>query len=110
MHSNRQIKRIYFSLELLNWLSVALPLPFIVLFMQARGLDLFQIGLVNGLYAVTIVVLELPTGGMADAIGRKPVTVLSYIATALASLTFLFAFSLPVFAIAWVFNALKGRV
>ncbi|MCA9838213.1 MAG: MFS transporter [Trueperaceae bacterium] len=103
MHSNRQIKRIYFSLELLNWLSVALPLPFIVLFMQARGLDLFQIGLVNGLYAVTIVVLELPTGGMADAIGRKPVTVLSYIATALASLTFLFAFSLPVFAIAWVF-------
>ena len=97
-----QTKRVYYSLEFLNWLAVALPLPFAVLFMQARGLDLFQMGLLSGIYSVTIVLLELPTGGLADAIGRKPVTLMSYLATLGSSLVFLLSFSLPVFALAWI--------
>lgn len=102
MTSVAHVKRVYYSLEFLNWFAVAIPLPFVVLFMQARGLDLFQIGLLSGSYAITIVLLELPTGGLADTVGRKPVSLLSYLLAALSGLVFLVAFSFPIFAIAWI--------
>ena len=101
MRSVRAVKRTYYSLEFLNWFAVGLPLALIILLMQARGLDLFAIGLLNGVFALTIVLLELPTGGLADAIGRKPVALLSSLFTLAASVVFLFAFSFAPFALAF---------
>jgi len=66
-----------------------------VLFIQSRGLDLFQVGVVMGVYSLTIVLLEVPTGGLADAMGRKRVAIMAYGCLAIASCTFLFAFSFP---------------
>ncbi len=89
----RTITRVYLSITGLNWFAVALPLPIFVLFMQARGLSLSQIGLVMGLYSLTIVLLELPTGGLADAVGRKPVAVLAHGINLASGLLLFLAFS-----------------
>ena len=67
--SIQQIKRVYFLVTALRWLAVGLVLPISVLVMQSRGINLMQLGIIMGLYAVTIVLLELPTGGLARAAG-----------------------------------------
>lgn len=76
----------------------------IVLLMQARGMDLFQIGILMGAYSLTIVILELPTGGLADSLGRKPIGLLSYFFLLLAGLVFLFSFSFPALLLASILN------
>lgn len=88
-----RIKRVYFAITGLTWLAVALPLPIFVLFMQARGLSLAQVGLIMGLYSAVIVLLELPTGGLADAVGRKPVALLAHTMNLCAGVLIFFAFS-----------------
>jgi len=98
--SVKQIKRVYFGITALTWLSVAIPLPIFVLFMQARGINLFQLGIVMGVYSVVIVVLELPTGGLADAIGRKTVTLLAQSINLASGIVMLLAFSFEGFLLA----------
>lgn len=89
----QQIKRVYFLVTGLRWLAVGLVLPISVLFIQSRGMNLMQLGLIMGAYSVTIVLLELPTGGLADAIGRKKVALLAHTINILASLIIFFSFS-----------------
>jgi len=57
----------------LTWLPVGLHVPVMVLLMSHRGLDLATIGLVVTAHSVLVVVLELPTGAFADAVGRRGV-------------------------------------
>jgi DHA1 family quinolone resistance protein-like MFS transporter len=104
----RRVRFVYYLVQALFWLGVALPMAMTMLLARARGLNLFEIGLVVGVYSLTIVLLEVPTGGLADAIGRKRVATLAYGCIALASLTFLFAFSFPVFLLAFILNGI-GR-
>ena len=104
----RRTERIYYTAQALFWFSVSLPLALAVLFIQTRGLDLLQIGLLLGVYAATVALLEVPSGGLADAIGRKRVTLLAYLFLLASSLVFLFAFSFPVFLVFYVLNGV-GR-
>ena len=97
MKSVKHIQRVYYLVLSLHWFSTALPLALLVLLHQTRGLDLFQVGLLMGAYSLTIVLLEVPTGGLADSIGRKKVTLLAYGFTLLSGGIFLFAFSFPAF-------------
>ena len=69
--------RRYVGLTALRWLPVGLSVPVSVLLAQSRGLSVAQVGLVFAVYGMVCLVLELPTGGLADAIGRRPVLVLS---------------------------------
>jgi hypothetical protein len=69
-------------LTALRWFPIGLYVPIAVLLMQARGLDLATIGGVYAIYGVVTVALELPTGGLADAVGRRAVLVAASIATA----------------------------
>jgi MFS family permease len=89
----QQIKRVYFTVLALNWFAVALPLAIFFLFMQGRGINLFQLGVIMGLYSATIVLLELPTGGLADAIGRKKVALAAHSINVLANVVIFFSFS-----------------
>ncbi len=101
MRSIQQIQRVYYLIISVFWLSTALPMALTVLFMQSRGIDLFQVGLAMGIYSLTIVLLEVPTGGLADAVGRKRVAVISFCCQAIASGVLLFAFSFPVILVAF---------
>ncbi|WFE28910.1 MFS transporter [Solwaraspora sp. WMMD791] len=84
----RQIHRRYLVLHGLRWAPTGLLIPVTVLLMLERGLALPQIGLVVAAQGFTVLLLELPTGGLADAVGRKPV-LLGAATANLASLTVL---------------------
>ena len=108
MQNIRQVQRTYYLIISLFWLAVALPSAIGVLILQSRGLTLAQIGVLLGVYSLTIVLLEVPTGGLADTIGRKQVAMLAYACTALGVLAYLFAFSFVGFLLAFIFNGI-GR-
>ena len=97
-----RLKRSYFSVELLTWFAVALPLPLMTLYMQDRGLSLLEVGWVGALFSLAVVVLELPTGGLADTWGRKRTALASQGFMLLASMAFLLAFGVLGFALGWI--------
>ncbi|PSK62206.1 hypothetical protein B0E53_05885 [Micromonospora sp. MH33] len=83
--SVRQIRVRYLTLYGLRWLPSGLLMPVMILLMQERGLSLSQIGLVATAQGLVVLALELPTGGFADALGRKPVLLAAWV-VCLASL------------------------
>jgi len=69
------VRRHFLILAALRWFPVGLVIPVMVLLLRARGLDLTTIAVLMSAYSVTTAVCELPTGGLADVIGRRPVLV-----------------------------------
>ena len=94
-----------FWLTALRWLPVGLLTPVLVLLAQARGLSLPEIGLVLVVHSAVVVVLELPTGGLADTLGRRPVLLLSAVLHLLSCLVLLVAGGFAAFALG---SVLKG--
>src|ERR1051325_9048532 len=45
--------------------------PIYPLFLLGRGLDLFQMNAVLATYGITVVLFEVPTGALADVVGRR---------------------------------------
>jgi hypothetical protein len=72
-----QARRRFLLLLALRWLPVGLMIPVIVLLPLERGLTLAQYGSAAALQGITVLLLELPTGGLSDAIGRRPVLLLA---------------------------------
>ena len=71
----RSATRRLVGLTALRWLPVGLTTPIIVLLAQSRGLSLGEIGVLFTVHAAIVIALELPTGGLADVLGRRPVVV-----------------------------------
>nr|WP_205808259.1 MFS transporter [Micromonospora sp. HNM0581] len=96
----------------LRWLPTGLLIPVVVLLMQERGLTLTQIGLAAAAQGAVVLALELPTGGLADALGRKPVLVaansVGLVSLGLLVLADSFALLAVVWALQGVFRALDS--
>lgn len=101
----RSLTARYGTVSLLQELAIALPMPVLVVHMTGRGLGLDTVGLAFALRAVLVVALEVPTGGLADAIGRKTVALLSQLFT-LASFVALLLVTSPFLAL--VYAVLQG--
>lgn len=71
-----------------------------VLYMKSRGLDLFQIYLLESVISISIMFLEIPTGYLADRFSRKAFVVWGHLFFFLNMLIFYFARSFPFFALA----------
>ncbi|GAB4000996.1 hypothetical protein GCM10029992_34940 [Glycomyces albus] len=71
------LRRRFVLITALNWLPIAMAMAVLIILMDSRGLDLEVIGLIAALYGITTVVLELPTGGLADVISRRGVLAVS---------------------------------
>ena len=71
----RSATRRLVGLTALRWLPVGLTVPVMVLLVQARGLSLADVGLLFTVYGAVVIGLELPTGGLADVVGRRAVIV-----------------------------------
>ncbi|GII61865.1 hypothetical protein Skr01_19500 [Sphaerisporangium krabiense] len=71
--SPRAALRRYGLISALTWLPPGLMMASMILLMSSRGLGLAQIGVVMSCYSVVVVILELPTGGLADVLGRRAV-------------------------------------
>lgn len=67
----------YHLLLALRFVPTGLFVTVFVLLLRDRGLTLTEIGLGTAAQGVVMLFLELPSGGLADALGRKPVLVLA---------------------------------
>ena len=54
-------------------------LPILVLFYQEQGLSMFQVVSLQAIFSVTVLITEIPSGYLADVIGRKKSLVLGTI-------------------------------
>jgi hypothetical protein len=70
-------RRRYLALIGLRWLPTGLLIPIMTLLALSRGLSLTEIGFVFSLQGLVVLGLELPTGGLSDALGRRPVLLLA---------------------------------
>ena len=97
----RQARTRFLILEALRWFPTGLLLPVWALLPVERGLTLAQLGVAAAAQGVVVLALELPTGGLSDSLGRRPV-LLASVVLSLASLGLVFvANSFVLFAAAF---------
>lgn len=101
----RSVRRRYHLLLTLRFLPTGLSITVFVLLLRERGLTLAEIGLGMAAQGFVMLFLELPSGGLADALGRKPVLVLAWIFSLVAIAVLLVADSVVLLA---VVSALQG--
>ncbi len=77
----RNIQKIYWYRVLQGMM---FPVPTIVLFWQQHGMSLTLVMVLQSLFALTMVVLELPSGYLADVVGRRKTLILAACSTFMA--------------------------
>lgn len=92
-------------LALIRWSFVTMPI--IVLFFQKYGLSYTEIFSLQAVYAIAVVVLQIPAGYFADTIGRRRVLILGCIFLVLATGLYAFWHSLTSFILGEIFLALS---
>jgi MFS family permease len=86
--------------------SLGLAVPFLVPFWQQHGLTVEGILWLQALFAITMVVMEVPSGYLADVWGRKRVVVVGCLFAALGALVYLLPSSPVVFCLSEVLLAI----
>ena len=85
-----------------------LIMPIVALFYNENGLDEFNIFLLQAIYSVSVAVLEIPSGYMADVVGRKKTLVLGAILGTLGFVIYSFSHSFVGFFIAEIILGIGG--
>ncbi|MFI1992747.1 MFS transporter [Actinoplanes sp. NPDC020271] len=110
--SVREIRVKFLILIVLRWLPVGLTIPLTTLLPLDRGLTISQAGVTAAVQGLTVLLLELPTGGLADALGRRPVLLIAGVVNLVSLTVMTFADTVTLFAVAWflqgVFRALDS--
>ncbi len=106
------VRRRFLFLLGLRWFPVGLMIPVHVLLPLERGLTIAQLGAAAAVQGLIVLLLELPTGGLSDAIGRRPVLQIAGLVN-LASLAVLLiadsvALFVAVYALQGVYRALDS--
>jgi len=85
---------------------------FLILFFLDNGLNFLQIGILYSIREIVVVVTEIPSGLVADVVGRRKTLVTAFLVYALSFVGFslsnsfmLFAFSMATFALADAFRS-----
>lgn len=100
--------RRYLLLTALLWLPTGVSLAATVLLLRARNLDLQQIATVITAFSAVVIVVEMPAGSFADAMGRRRALTLAGIAQASGYALAAFARTEPQFVVALSMTAI-GR-
>ena len=77
-----------------------LYMPIIVLFYQENGLSLRDVLTLQAIYSIAIIVLEIPSGYLADVWGRKNTIILGAILGTLGFAVYSFSYGFLGFLIA----------
>lgn len=106
------LRRRFLLLLALRWLPTGMLIPVMVLLLLDRHLSIAEIGLASAAQGVIVMALELPTGALADSLGRRAV-LLSASLFDLASIGLLLtadsvAMLVMVFGLQGVFRALDS--
>lgn len=97
----RQARRRFLALRFMRWFPTGFLLPVMIVLMRQRGLSLAEIALVAAVQGAVILVLELPTGGLADALGRRPVLLAAGVFDVASHVLLLVADAVPLFVASW---------
>ncbi|MFH1088887.1 MAG: MFS transporter [Candidatus Uhrbacteria bacterium] len=100
---NKDIYKYYLYSALSNFLFF---LPIIYLFFKDSGLTFTQIFLTEAIFSVAVVLFEVPTGALADYIGRKKSVLAGVLMWILSCFIFFIGHSFITFSIANIFCAL----
>lgn len=88
----------------LRWLPTGMIIPVMALLPLERGLSVAEMGLAFAVQGVVVLCLELPTGGLSDALGRKPVLIVAGLTAAASYAAFGLAHSMTGFVVAAALN------
>ncbi len=75
-------------------------MPIVVPFYQSNGLGMTEVMLLQGIYSVSIVILEIPSGYFADVIGRKKTLIIGAVMGFTGFLVYSFSFGFWGFLVA----------
>ncbi|RMA41139.1 MFS transporter [Rhodophyticola porphyridii] len=95
--------RVFQIHQFLDRFAMGLTVSVVALALTDRGMDLFQISLLFGVYSLTTMAMELPFGGLADSIGRKPVFLTAVVASLISLALFLSTSDFYVLALSFAF-------
>lgn len=87
-----------YLIKIAKWFMLFMPI--VVLFYEENGLELRHVVILQAIYSVSIVALEIPSGYLADAWGRKYTLVLGSILGFFGFLTYSFSYGFTGFLIA----------
>lgn len=93
-------RRVFLLLSATRWFPVGLVIAATTLLPIERGLSVTQTLTLASVTGLVVFALELPTGGTADAVGRRPMLIASAVVQVLAATTFLLAQSVWAFVVA----------
>ncbi|HWV76210.1 MAG TPA: MFS transporter, partial [Isoptericola sp.] len=93
-------QRVFLLLTATRWFPVGLVVTVTTLLPIERGLTVAQTLTLASVTGLVVFALELPTGGTADAVGRRPMLIASAVVQVLAATTFLLAQSIWAFFVA----------
>ncbi|MFO7842167.1 MAG: MFS transporter [Bacteroidales bacterium] len=94
---NNNIFKLYL-IKIAKWFMLFMPI--VVLFYEDNGLKMRHIFLLQAIYSISIVILEIPSGYFADALGRKHTLVIGTIMGFLGFLVYSFSYGFTGFLIA----------
>lgn len=80
-----------------------------VLYLAYCGMNLMQIGLLEGIYHATGIVCEIPSGALADLVGRKKSMILGRICVTISCIIMLFTRNFWWFAFSFFLQALGNN-
>ena len=86
--SPRAAERRFYLLSTTRWLPVGFVVGIFILVQTERGLTIAQAATVAGVMGITCFLLELPTSGFADAVGRRPVYLTAAVVNVVAILAY----------------------
>lgn len=101
--SARRHIRVFQIQQFLDRFAMGLTVAVVVLALTDRGMDLVQISFLFGVYSLTTMAMELPFGGLADSIGRKPVFLTAVVASLISLGLFLSTSDFYVLALSFAF-------
>lgn len=93
--------RVFQIHQFLDRFAMGLTVAVAALALTDRGMDLLQISLLFSIYSLTTIVMELPFGGLADNIGRKPVFLAAVVASLISLALFLSSSDFGVLALSF---------
>lgn len=102
--------KVYSFIFLLNSYIAGLIVPVLSLLLLEKGATLSSMSAIIGIFSFTVIVLELPTGIMADIIGRKKTFILSLILSLVFSIVFLLGHGLLMLCIGMFIYGLHRAV
>ena len=84
--------------------------PFFIIYFMSKGISFWEIGILYAVREIAINLFEIPSGIIADALGRRKTLASSFLVYIIAFIIFYLFSSFPLFILAMLFYALGDAI